>query len=607
MSRIAGVLRARDGRPAVAALDAMLAATGGGARSEPPLGATGRASQHGDADRAVVLDGKVLNRVALGAREGEDDAALVARLVAERGFEAALERINGDFAVAHLDRRTGELWLGRDRLGLRPLFYLPDAEHFAFASRPRALLALPGVDAAPDRSFLARFAGSHYRTFDNELEGSPYVALSQVPAGHALRVADGRITVQPWWSLADVEPLEGSEAELAERYRELLLDAVALRVAGAGRPAFTLSGGMDSSSVLASAVRALHGRQHAFSAVYGAHEFDESVEIRSMLDLAVEQWHQIDVTDPDVLTLVDEMVRVHDEPVATATWLSHWVLCNQAARDGFEAIFGGLGGDELNAGEYEYFTMHFADLRAKGRERELAHEIDEWARHHDHPIFRKDARAAEQNLARLTDPDVPGRCLPDRGRIMRYAGALAPDFRVELETFAPVMDQPFRSYLLNRCYQDLFRETTPCCLRAEDRHTAALGLRNVDPFLDHRLVEFMFAVPGELKIRDGVTKRLLREATVGLLPEETRTRIKKTGWNAPADRWFSGDGRGRVLELVESHEFRDRGIYDVAEVRRLLDEHDEIVSSGRPAENHMMFFWQLVNLELWLRGVDELP
>jgi asparagine synthase (glutamine-hydrolysing) len=296
-------------------------------------------------------------------------------------------------------------------------------------------------------------------------------------------------------------------------------------------------------------------------------------------------------------------VRVHDEPVATATWLSHWVLCRRAAADGFDAIFGGLGGDELNAGEYEYFTPHFADLRAAGRERELAHEIAEWSRHHDHPIFRKDAAVAEANMARLTDPRVRGRCLPDRERITRYASALHPDLRGELEAFEPVMDEPFDSYLRNRCFQDLFRETTPCCLRAEDRHTTALGLRSVDPFLDHRVVELMFAVPGDLKIRDGITKRLLREATVGLLPEETRTRIKKTGWNAPADRWFAGPGRARVLELIESPRFAERGIYDVAEVRRLLDEHDAIVSSGRPAENHMMFFWQLVNLELWLRSL----
>ena len=110
----------------------------------------------------------------------------------------------------------------------------------------------------------------------------------------------------------------------------------------------------------------------------------------------------------------------------------------------------------------------------------------------------------------------------------------------------------------------------------------------------------MFRISGDLKIRDGVTKHLLREAMRGVLPEETRTRIKKTGWNAPAHLWFSGSGRGQILDLVHSQSFRERGIYNVAEVERIVDEHDRIVSSSAVEENHMMFLWQLVNLELWL-------
>jgi asparagine synthase (glutamine-hydrolysing) len=101
-----------------------------------------------------------------------------------------------------------------------------------------------------------------------------------------------------------------------------------------------------------------------------------------------------------------------------------------------------------------------------------------------------------------------------------------------------------------------------------------------------------------------VTKHLLRLATRGLLPEETRTRIKKTGWNAPAHIWFSGKGRDALMDLIGSRAFRERGIYDVARVRMLVDEHERIVASGRAEENHMMFLWQLVNLELWLRSLD---
>jgi asparagine synthase (glutamine-hydrolysing) len=122
------------------------------------------------------------------------------------------------------------------------------------------------------------------------------------------------------------------------------------------------------------------------------------------------------------------------------------------------------------------------------------------------------------------------------------------------------------------------------------------------PFFDHRLVELMFRVPGTMKIRDGVTKHLLRRAMAGILPEETRTRVKKTGWNAPAHVWFAGQGKELVLDLISSSAFRERGIYDLERVRAIVEQHDAIVREQRPVENHMMFLWQLVNLELWLRA-----
>ena len=166
------------------------------------------------------------------------------------------------------------------------------------------------------------------------------------------------------------------------------------------------------------------------------------------------------------------------------------------------------------------------------------------------------------------------------------------------------MDRPFRSYLKNRAFHDIFRETAPCCLRAEDRQTTAFGMQHFDPFFDYRLLEFMFRVPGSLKIRNGVTKILLREATKGLLPEATRTRVKKTGWNAPAHVWFSGAALDALQDMVQSRVFRERGIYNVPEVMRLIGEHRSIIADPAPRENHMMFLWQLANLELWQRSLE---
>lgn len=599
MSRIAGAV----GAPAD--LDALLAGCrqpGGQRHLDAPLGWVGSGTLGlARGQRVVVaLDGAIHNRAALGG-DDRGDAALLARLVEDHGVTEAARRCNGEFAFAVWD--GGVLWLGRDRVGVRPLYYALGAGGLAFASRPRALLGLDWVSREIDRTYAGLVAGSHYRTFDNDRQGSPYRDIAQLPGGHVLRY-DGDVTLESFWTLEELPDLEGSPEQLAERYRELLEDAVRIRLTSGPSPAFTLSGGMDSSTILASAVRALGEPQHAFSSVYGGHEFDESEEIRSMLDAAVAEWHPIAVDDPDVFGLVERMVDVHDEPVATATWLSHHLVCGSVAEGGFRTLFGGLGGDELNAGEYEYFFYRFADLRAAGDEETLRTEVREWVRHHDHPVFRKDWDVMESTLRRVVDLDSPGRILPDRARLGRYREAVNREF-FDVAGFEPVMDRPFSSYLKNRTYQDMVRETAPCCLRAEDRQTAAYGLRSCDPFFDHRLIEFMFRVPGDLKIRDGVTKQLLRMATVGLLPDETRTRIKKTGWNAPADAWFSGAGKRRVLELIEDPGFAAAEIYDLGVVRRLLDEHDEIVGSGRAAENHMMFFWQLVNVETWLRWLKQ--
>jgi asparagine synthase (glutamine-hydrolysing) len=565
MSRICGIVGRTD------RLGEMLTDLGAGARG-PALRWTG-VGWSGDG-------------VALGCR-GADPVA--GELVADgeapdvaAGFRAAIERLEGDFAVAWWDGQA--LWLARDRLGIRPLYYARCADGFAFASRPRPLLRLPGVDRTPDPRYLGIFAGSHYRYIDNRPERSPYLGIAQVPPGHLVRVRGDDVLVTPYWGLAEAPDLD---ANVAERYREELERAVMRGFTGSG-VAFTLSGGMDSSSVLATAARATGRAQHAYSTLYPGSEFDESEEIGSMLEL-VEDWHRVTVTAPDVLDLVGRMIEAHDEPVATATWLSHYLLCEQVAGDGFHTLYGGLGGDELNAGEYEHFFFRFADLRYAGDEAALAHEVAEWARHHDHPVFKKDAAVADAMLARVADFTQPGRVRVDRGRLERYRAAV----RFPLADYEPMLDHPFASYLKNRTYQDLFRETMPCCLRAEDRQAAAWGLRTREPFLDHRLVELMFRVPGELKIADGVTKRLLREAMRGVLPEETRTRIAKTGWNAPADQWFAGGGP--VLELL-SGDFRAAEVYDVTEVRRLVAEH--------PRENHMMFFWQLVNVELWLRWLE---
>ena len=550
-------------------------------------------------DLIVTLDGHIYNGREFG-QPYDSDAQLVGDLYRRYGFQGTVERLNGDFAISLHDRATQTTWLARDRFGVKPLYYANGSTSFAFSSRPRALLTLPYVTNTVNQAFIARFAGSHYRYFDNAPHESPYRDIAQLPAAHLLCIKDAEVTTIRYWSIQDLTDLETPVAELAIDYRDLLLDAVAVRLKAARHPVFSLSGGMDSSSVLASAVKLTGQRQQAISTVYEDSTYDESDDIQSMLETHVSEWHPVNIGTPNVIDLIQKMVRDHDEPVATATWLAHYVMCQSVTTHGFDSLFGGLGGDELNAGEYEYFTFFFADLHHKKQMQSLREEVSFWEYHHDHPIFKKNFGAMERNLRKLTEPAHPGRCLPDLERLHRYDEAISKEF-YDLSNFEPVMDHPFSSYLKNRTYQDLTRETLPCCLRAEDRQTSAFGLDHFLPFLDYRLVEFMFRIPNALKIHHGVTKVLLREALTDILPTDTRQRIKKTGWNAPAHLWLSGQGRDLVLDLGNSQRFKERGLYNITKVQMLINEHDELVNAGNREDNHMMFLWQLVNLELWLR------
>jgi asparagine synthase (glutamine-hydrolysing) len=173
----------------------------------------------------------------------------------------------------------------------------------------------------------------------------------------------------------------------------------------------------------------------------------------------------------------------------------------------------------------------------------------------------------------------------------------------DLTLFTPVLDRIFSDSLKNRSYQDIFRETAPCCLRAQDRNGWAFGLPHYNPFYDVDLVEFMFRIPGTLKIRNGITKHLLRKAMQGILPESTRNRIKKTGWNAPAHKWFCGKNGDFLKDIIRSGPVETLKLYRKSEVDKIIDEHHEIVTKKHKKENHMMFLWQIANLGTWLHAL----
>ena len=374
---------------------------------------------------ALVIDGTIYNLNEFG--EGTD-AEVFVKLYKKHGFSHALTKINGDFAIALIDFDKDELWLARDRVGVKPLYYTARSDLFAFASRCKALLLIDKVSKQINPQYTALIAAGHYRYFDNQPNKSPYEEISQLPAASWLRLKNGEIYTGVYWQLEELPEWEDSEETLAEHYRALLLDATAIRLARSTNPGFTLSGGMDSSSIIGSAAKITGKKQQAFSSTYDDKTFDESDDIATILDLAVSKWHQIKVSETNIFGIIEKMVEVNDEPVATATWLSHFKVCEKAAEVGITHLFGGLGGDELNAGEYEHFFPFFADLINDRDEVRLEKEVAKWAEYHSHPLYPKNFDIMKDSLKRMFDLNRPGTILPDRLRLDRYCNVINPDF-----------------------------------------------------------------------------------------------------------------------------------------------------------------------------------
>jgi len=274
-------------------------------------------------------------------------------------------------------------------------------------------------------------------------------------------------------------------------------------------------------------------------------------------------------------------------------WLSHYLLSRQASFRGVRVLFGGLGGDELMAGHREHLPYFLADLQQAGLGERLDREIACWKAVHGRPPWKNGDRV-EDVLGRLVDWTPPGTVKIDLERYSAYESAMQPTIREQFGA-PPRIENPFSSYLKNRCYQDLFFETIPSCLRADDRNVSTFGMRSCYPMLDYRLVEFGFAVPSAFKYQDGVTKQVLRKAMEGIVPEVSLLRTARNGRSAPSREWFRNQWEGYVSDLIRADSFRQRGVYDARRVQALFDEH----RTGQA--NHENFFWQVVNIELWFR------
>ncbi len=550
---------------------------------------------------AIVVNGEIYNHaelradlVAKGHRfKSHSDSEVVAHLYEEVGPRVP-ELLRGMFAFAVWDSRDNSLLLARDRFGEKPLFYGERADGFVFASELGALLADERTPAAISLPALDAYLALQYVPSPDTI----YQGLKKLPAGHALRIRCGERPVVHRYYRPSFAPIlaDLDEREAAARVRATVEEAVRSRLMSDVPLGAFLSGGIDSSIVVACMARASATPVKTFSIGFseGGRQDSELPFARLVAERYRTEHHEL-VVDPDMIGLLPDIMRHHGEPFADTSAVPTRYLCELARRHVTVALSGDAG-DEAFGGYRRYVWAHVADLLVRLPDPLLRLTMAalgaapggpaRWLREYGACLATDEARRylrfvchfSAQEKAEIYTPELAAQFARD---------ATAEAFAARLAT-SEARDVVGR-------LQDLDCQTylPDDILTKVDIASMTHGLEARAPLCDHAVVELGAALPGRAKVRNGKGKVLLKRAFADLVPAAIVERRKK-GFALPTGRWLRGRLYGFARETLLSTEARSRGLFRPAAVEALLDRH-------RAGEDHGERLWNLLVLETWQR------
>ena len=534
-------------------------------------------------DVVAVFNGEAYNFPALRAElrghevRGTGDTPVLPHLYEESG-PRFVERLHGMFALALWDVSRERLVLARDRLGKKPLLWtrLSDGT-LAFASELKALLRLPGLSREVDLAALDAYLALQYVPGDSTaLRG-----IRKVPPGHVLVVEGETERLERYWKL---EPAEQSstEGEWLERVRATVGEAVCKRLVADVPLGALLSGGIDSSIVVALMAQQSTDPVRTFTVGFSDARYDERPFARAVAERYGTVHEELTIAE-DVAATLPRFVRAFDELLGDEAAFPTFLIAEQARRHVTVAL-GGDGGDEAFAG-YERYIAHGLAARVPGVAARTGAAAVRLV-----PAARREPRSPLFRAARFLD--VAGSPARERySRLMEvFPLELRRDLWVDPSHAEAVSLEPNGAGIAGLQRLDVATYLPGDLLLKADLTSMAHSLELRSPFLDHEVMALGLALPERLKARGREGKVALRRAFAGDLPSDVATR-GKTGFGVPLGRWFRADLRELTRDVLST----DRGWFRRDTVTRLLDEHD----GGRADHGHRL--WCLLMLELWVR------
>ena len=560
----------------------------------------------------VVFNGEIYNyrelRSELTAKghrfRGTGDSEVIPRLYEEHGL-GFLSRLNGMFAIALWDSELKRLLLARDRMGIKPLYYSVHGGSVWFSSEVKCILAAGGSARVIDPLGVDQLLTFEYTASPTTL----FEDVKKLPPGAWLTFCGGKIHQGRFWSLPTGGPdLPGDADEVAERLRHTLVGAVRRQLASDVPLGAFLSGGIDSSILVAAMKEVSPTPPLTFSIGFGDPTYSELRHARAVAEHCGTQHHE-EVLTPDYLAVLPEVISQLDQPIADFS-VFPTLLVAKIARRRVTVALGGDGGDELFGG-YDAYRADRLSARLLDWQPAPVRAAAEWLAR-GLPLGR-----GKRGLANELRRFLEGARLPADWQHLRWMVFLREEQRARLYTrefraqvagaaeglVRGVLEDGAGDRLAAQMRCDLRLYLPEDILAKVDAMSMATSLEARVPYLDNEVVDLALAIPSRFKVRGGVRKWILKRAFAGSLPQSVLRRGKE-GFSMPMKHWLTHEWNGLMHELLSPRSLAAEGLFDARYVERLMREHE----GG--AHNHSHLLWALMVFQLWrdrFRAGIELP
>jgi asparagine synthase (glutamine-hydrolysing) len=499
--------------------------------------------------------------------------------------EECLKRFNGMWSFALWDSAKQVLFCARDRFGVKPFYFAVTDGTFYFASEMKQILMASGMKRKANAEVVAYFLEWGLQ---DHLEETFFKGICQLQGGHSLTLKLATVLrpeISRYWTLETGPELEAEEASATEEFRERFLDAVKLRLRSDVPVGVCLSGGLDSSSILCQAkIVSPQTKFQTFSACFEDVAIDEREYISAAMQAAQVEGHWSFPQGIAFWKQADAIAYHQDAPIGGTSVFAQWKVMESAQQHGIPVVLGGQGGDEALCGYQKYYLFHLWHL----------------LRHVSPLFFSESVSWARNGTNSFWTMGSVSRYFPGMLRKQYSLTERLASTRLQKTVQGVTSMMGAGVSIAERQKTDILQSSLPTLLRHEDRNSMAHSVESRLPFLDYRLVEFAVRCPSSLKLRDGWTKWILREALKDTLPEKIRLRKTKLGFNVPERNWLLLGLRNGRRHLWQTSNLR---MAEFLDPRKFTDECKRYVSEAPNALAPELMF-RALSLEMWARVHD---